>query len=269
MARDSRRLHRQRAIVAALALLAAAPALGDAGARHAGLGIVVPDTVLLPGGVVYVGDYSGSGDADERPVHRHRVGRLGFGRTEVTRRQWAPFAVARGYAIAGLAGASARLPVVNVAYGDAVDYARWLSSRTGDRWRLPTEAEWEYAARAGSRTLFHNGNDPDSLCAAGNIADTLALAANPRWETTACADGYAGLAPAGSFAPNAFGLHDLHGNVWEWVDGCGGESRPRCERRNVRGGSYQTPAWSSRSSNRETLHRHTRRPDLGFRLVKD
>ena len=245
-------------------------------AQQAAGGIVVPEVVFLPGGDALIGDYSGSGDQDERPVHKRRIKQLGIGRTEITRQQYAPFAAERGYSVPEIIGESVTLPVVNVDYDNAREYARWLSSKTGDKWRLPTEAEWEYAARAGTHTLFQNGNDQKALCAAGNIADSTALSANTNWATTDCTDGFAGVAPTESFMPNAFGLYDLHGNVWEWVDGCGGQYRrggmlssASCEFRGVRGGSYQMPAFSCRSSNRELLNKNTKRPDVGFRLVKE
>lgn len=246
-------------------------------AQQADGGIAVPEVVFLPGGDAFIGDYSGSGDLDERPVHKSRIKQIGVSRTEITRGQYAPFAAERGVSIGDISGESATLPVVNVSYDDALQYARWLTSKTGDKWRLPIEAEWEYAARAGKHTLFQNGNDPKALCAAGNIADATALAVNPNWTSTDCSDGFAGIAPTESFMPNAFGLYDLHGNVWEWVDGCGEEYRrsgrssfASCnELRGVRGGSYQSPAWSCRSSNRELLNKNFRRPDVGFRLVKE
>ena len=269
-------LQRKFRMIAFFVLLEAAIGLSSSSAQQPDQGTIVPDIVLLPGGDVLTGDFSGSGDPDERPVHPSRIRQIGFGRTEITRRQWAPFAAERGYPLPDLSEEFEDLPVVNVDYDDAEEYARWLSSRTGDRWRLPTEAEWEYAARAGGWTLYQNGNDSESVCQVGNIADTTALDANPRWEITDCSDGFADIAPAESFAPNAFGLYDLHGNVWEWVDGCGGRYRrgggvtsANCDNRGIRGGSYQTPAWFSRSSNRETLHEDTKRSDVGFRLVKE
>ena len=163
----------------------------------------------------------------------------------------------------------------------AQEYAQWLTAKTGDTWRLPTGHEWEYAARAGSYTLFQHGNEQQALCAVANIADADALAENPGWHTNDCSDGFAGLAPTASYAPNAFGLYDVHGNVWEWVDSCG-KPYPRgrsgrlplfgasCRgRKELRGGSYRRPAWSCRSSNREILDSKTKSPDVGFRLVKE
>ncbi len=87
-----------------------------------------------------------------------------------------------------------------------------------EKYRLPTEAEWEYAARAGTQTRYHSGNDPESLLRIANTFDVDAQVNWPRWKSYATAghDGFAFTAPVGSYAPNAFELYDMHGNVWEW-----------------------------------------------------
>ena len=109
-----------------------------------------------------------------------------------------------------------RQPAINVSWTDAKDYAAWLSSQTGRRYRLLTEAEWEYAARAGSETKYHFGDREPELCDYANVWDKDAGNGD-----APCSDG-AGLqtADAGSYEPNAFGLHDMHGNVYEWVEDC-------------------------------------------------
>ena len=110
-------------------------------------------------------------------------------------------------------------PVLNVSWNDAVAMARWLSQQEGRTYRLPTEAEWEYACRAGSRTRYPQGDDPQSLVQVANVFDAAALPYWPRWQAYALAgsDGHAFSAPVGSLAANAFGLHDMLGNAWEWV----------------------------------------------------
>jgi sulfatase modifying factor 1 len=110
-------------------------------------------------------------------------------------------------------------PVVNVSWNDAVAMARWLSVKEGRHYRLPTEAEWEYACRAGSNTTFPNGDDPQGLLAIANTFDADAAVNWPRWQEWALPghDGYAFTSPVGRFAPNAFGVYDMLGNVWEWV----------------------------------------------------
>ena len=125
-------------------------------------------------------------------------------------------------------------PVVFVSWNDAEAFCEWLSKREGRRYRLPTEAEWEYACRAGTQTCFNFGKDPEELVYYGNVADhdRQLLSANvilarydDRGNRTPDAtafpflahrDGYAWTAPVGRFRPNPFGLHDMHGNVWEW-----------------------------------------------------
>ncbi len=106
--------------------------------------------------------------------------------------------------------------VVNVSWNDAVAFAQWLSREEGKAFRLPTEAEWEYACRAGTTTRFSCGDDPEGLAAVGNIADGTLKEQYPDWTTIAARDGYVYTAPVGRYNPNAWGLFDMHGNVWEW-----------------------------------------------------
>ena len=108
-------------------------------------------------------------------------------------------------------------PVVNVTWNDADAFCRWLAGRSRKVVRLPTEAEWEYACRAGSVTRFYSGEDPETLVKVGNVADATAKRKFPDWQSAISAeDGYVFTAPVGQFRPNRFGLHDMHGNVWEW-----------------------------------------------------
>ena len=108
-------------------------------------------------------------------------------------------------------------PVVNVSWNDAVEYCKWLSKKEGKTYRLPTEAEWEYACRAGTTTRYWSGDDPETLAKVGNVADAAAKAQFPDWKYTIKAnDGYVFTAPVGKFKPNAFGLYDMHGNAWQW-----------------------------------------------------
>jgi formylglycine-generating enzyme required for sulfatase activity len=108
-------------------------------------------------------------------------------------------------------------PVVNVSWTDAVAFCKWLSRKEGEIYRLPTEAEWEYACRAGTTTRYYSGDDPETLAKVGNVADAAAKAQFPDWIWTIKAnDGYVFTAPVGKFKPNAFGLYDMHGNAWQW-----------------------------------------------------
>jgi len=107
-------------------------------------------------------------------------------------------------------------PVVCIAWSDAVAFCTWLSGKTGRTVRLPTEAEWEYACRAGTQTIFSWGDtlaEGKGFC---NVADTTARQRFRRWNIFPWEDGHVFTAPVGSFKPNAFALHDMHGNVWEW-----------------------------------------------------
>jgi len=107
-------------------------------------------------------------------------------------------------------------PAVNVSWNDAVAFCQWLSRKEGKTYRLPTEAEWEYACRAGTTTRYYVGDDTEALVRVGNVADATAKAKFSDWKTVSSNDGYVFTAPVGRFQPNAFGLYDLHGNVWEW-----------------------------------------------------
>ena len=110
-------------------------------------------------------------------------------------------------------------PVVNVSWNDAVAFCQWLSGTEGKTYRLPTEAEWEYACRAGATTLYHHGDDPEGLARVGNVLDATAkkkLTNYQSWRYIEADDGHVFTAPVGGFRPNGFGLCDMHGNVSEW-----------------------------------------------------
>jgi formylglycine-generating enzyme len=108
-------------------------------------------------------------------------------------------------------------PVVTVSWNDAVAFCKWLSKKEVKTYRLPTEAEWEYACRAGTTTRYYSGDDPETLAKVGNVRDATFKAKFPDWRwTIKGSDGYVFTAPVGKFKPNAFGLYDMHGNAWQW-----------------------------------------------------
>jgi sulfatase modifying factor 1 len=119
----------------------------------------------------------------------------------------------------------ARHPVVMVSWNDAQAFCKWLSDKEGRTYRLPSEAEWEYACRAGTTTRYWNGDDPEDLVKIANVPDRSFLEDYQRrnqkplgYRTIKGDDGYAGTAPVGSFQANPWGLYDMHGNVWEWCN---------------------------------------------------
>ncbi len=172
-------------------------------------------------------------------------------------------------------------PVVNVTWNDAVAMAEWLSKTEGRRYRLPTEAEWEYACRAGSTTRFHNGDDPQRLTEAANVFDADSAANWSGWARYALrgSDGYAFTAPVGQFKPNAWGLHDMMGNVWEWVSDWHADDyyahAPSVDPQGPgqgsvkvrRGGSWHTWSLYARCSYRNWNSATTRYTLVGFRLL--
>lgn len=176
------------------------------------------------------------------------------------------------------------LPVLHVSATDADGYARWLSEQTGRSYRLPSEAEYEYALRAGSDTRFPWGDAPDPPRGAGNFTGALDRSPGGRTWSNAFAgygDGHWGPAPVGSFGANRFGLHDLSGNVSEWVADCWHDGyrrapkdprawyNPGCRTRVIRGGSWASSPTQLRSAWRAPLERDTTNAQIGFRLVRD
>ena len=172
-------------------------------------------------------------------------------------------------------------PVVNVSWNDAQAFIGWASRKEGKTYRLPTEAEWEYACRAGSSTRYSFGDDPEGLAAVGNVADATAKERYPNWPwCIAARDGYVYTAPVGRYIPNAWGLFDMHGNVWEWCSdryavgyykqspvqdpqGVDGSSA-----RMLRGGSWRINPGYDRSARRDWAEPDYRSDHLGFRLAR-
>ena len=228
-----------------------------------------PQMVYIPAGSFRMGDIQGGGDSDEKPVHRVSVQAFLMSVTEVTFAQWDACVAAGGCSRKpddGDWGRGSR-PVINVSWKDITEqYIPWLNKKTGTQYRLPTEAEWEYAARAGSETKYSWGNGIGN-----NKANCDGCGS--RWDDSQTA-------PVGSFAANAFGLYDMHGNVWEWTQDCWNGSYQgapsdgtawlsgNCDWRVLRGGSWSFLPNYLRSANRDSNNAGGRYYGYGFRLAR-
>lgn len=172
-------------------------------------------------------------------------------------------------------------PVINVSWTEAHQYTRWLSKKTRKPYRLPTEAEWEYAARAGAGRARFFGLKGEEICEYGNVYDkTAEKKLEFGMDMLPCDDGFDVTAPVGTFKPNAFGLHDMLGNVWEWTEDCQAilwRNAPtdasarvdgRCSERAYRGASWlgHPPRYLQYGDRYKFLG--ARASDLGFRVAR-
>jgi formylglycine-generating enzyme required for sulfatase activity len=253
----------------------------------------------------------------EGPRSDVKVESFAIGETEVTRKQYAAFVtqtkrpVGGGcftYGFISFSDASAidasaswrnpgfaqedDHPVTCVSWQDAKDYAAWLAQKTGQAYRLPSEAEWEYAARAGTTSTFFWGEDENRGCDYANGGDPTLLSALPQLHEEIakglrdgdagarflkCNDGSAFTKSVRHYRPNAFGLYDMIGNVWEVVEDCWQEPMPAsgqaqvqdaCESRRGRGGSWDDFPEELRSARRSRLKPDARRNDVGIRVAR-
>jgi formylglycine-generating enzyme required for sulfatase activity len=276
-----------------------------------------PEMVVIPRGSFTMGspDSEQGRDSDEEPQHRVTISRaFAVGRFEITRDQFSAFIADSGYASRGgncwywnEQERSARNddsrrgwrdvgfaqerdhPVVCISWRDAKAYADWLSSKTSRHYRLLTEAEWEYVARAGSAASRFWGADPEDACDYANVGDRaftggiLSRQTGPKVSATAyhrCDDGFVYTAPVGRLHPNRFGLYDVMGNVLEWVEDCWNDtydSAPSdgsawltgdCSRRVTRGGGWSDIPSFVRSANRDGKAPGLRMLNLGFRVAR-
>jgi formylglycine-generating enzyme required for sulfatase activity len=230
-------------------------------------GLLAPEMVIIRGREFIRGD--AQGDSDERPPTAVNPGTFAIGVFEVTFEEYDQFCAAtiecnmpddEGWG-------RGNNPVVNVSWKDAKAYTEWLSSKTRMRYRLPSDAEWEYAARAGSATKYWWGDET-------GMARANCEGCNSLW------DG-AQIAPVGKFAANPLGLHDTAGNVFEWVADCYHDSfvdapadgapleKPGCGKRVIRGGAWSFPPKEIRSANRWRDFPSRRSDDTGFRVARD
>jgi formylglycine-generating enzyme len=174
-------------------------------------------------------------------------------------------------------------PVVNVTFADSVAFCAWLSKKEGKTYRLPTEAEWEYACRAGTTTYYNFGDDFEQLARNANTFDASSAKVFPEWARWAVKgdDGFPYTAPVGSFKPNAFGLYDMHGNVWEWCSDWYGEDTytkspvddpkgpPSGPRHSRRGGGWHVWPLYCTSFFRNYNTPESRYLNLGLRVVRE
>jgi len=172
-------------------------------------------------------------------------------------------------------------PVLNITWNDAVAMTQWLSKKENKTYRLPTEAEWEYACRAGTRSRYFNGNDPERLAEIANLFDADTAMNWPKWQPYALKahDGFEFTSPVGSFTPNAFGLYDMIGNAWEWVSDWHDDNYyeksplkdpqgpPTGDVKVRRGGSWHTWALYARCGFRNWNSPATRYTLVGMRLL--
>lgn len=226
-----------------------------------------PEMVVVPAGSFVMG--SDGRFKAERPAHEVTIAKpFAIGRFEVTFDQWKLCADEGGCKKDPddhKWGRGIR-PVINISHADAVAYTRWLSERAGKTYRLPTEAEWEYAARAGTDTEYWWGDDPGT-----ENANCRNCGPEVSHETY----------PVGSFLPNAFGLYDVHGNVWEWVQDCWNKNHSGapadgsarrdgdCKFRVTRSGSWYYVNTNARAAYRSKYPAQAFSYGIGIRVVRD
>lgn len=271
-----------------------------------------PAMVVIPGGSFQMGspdDVPGRAP-EEGPQHPVTLKRFALARTEVTVAEFRRFVEARGHRtdaekntgnakgcfadrggteFAWVAGTSWRdpgfrqqddHPVICISWNDAQAYVGWLSEQTGEEYRLPSEAEFEYALRAGGDSAWPWGDDVSAACTHGNVADRQANQKFPTWLVVDCDDKHVFTAPVGRYRRNGYGVYDLTGNAWEWVQDCWnakyrdapGDGRAwmsgDCDRAMLRGGSWGIDGQALRSADRYQYARDERDDGTGFRLAR-
>lgn len=282
-----------------------------------------PPMVVIPAGKFHMGFDGGEEGRPEGPVHEVHIGySFAIGNFEITQEQFAVFIHDTGYAMRGgcqvwqgewknppdadwTHPGYGRVPfndepVACVSWKDAKAYVDWLARRTGRKYRLPTEAEWEYVARGGTTTGYFWGGgqntasndnptgdkkagDIPEACQYANVFDASGAKASAfNWAPFSCDDGFGQAAPVGSFKPNAFGVYDIIGNLWEWtadcyqapypaqpVDGSAVQASGTCEKRVARGGSWITRPSRQRVSFRGRDPEDALYSFFGFRVARD
>jgi len=228
--------------------------------------IPLPEMVLIPGAETEVGSLI---DYRAQPIHRVELGPFYISKFEITFEQFDAFTESTGKVQRNdLGWGRGDNPVVDVSWEDATEYAEWLSSITGEKYRLPTEVEWEYVARDNNYLAQYSWGDEIGIS---------------RANCRGCGSQWDGLstAPVGSFEPNSFGVYDMHGNVWELTSNCytltyydavsyiGDSTNPDCKGIVVRGGSWDTEAEKLKIWSRDPNRKDDAYNDVGIRLVKE
>jgi formylglycine-generating enzyme required for sulfatase activity len=263
-----------------------------------------PEMVVLPAGTVLMGTLNLEAKAAaaraERETSTQRIASFAIGRFEITQAQWQAYVADEPIEERRLCyqwisqaerfdevdvsqDAALDVPARCVSFNEVQGYLQWLSRKTGKVYRLPSEAEWEYAAKAGALTTFPWGDDPNDACDYGNVYDLSSQEFHSMgYRTFNCRDGYPAVAPVGTFHANAFGLFDMIGNVAEWTADCYTESyvgRPTdgrawvwsggCGAHVVKGGGYFSPPELTRPGARWAVRNRERYEVVGFRVASD
>ncbi|HJQ57181.1 MAG TPA: formylglycine-generating enzyme family protein [Vineibacter sp.] len=278
----------QAAALARAEALAAQKREADAAMRRSGRDCPhCPEMVRIPPGSFMMGAAPGEHEREkmsqvwrdpELPQHRVTIAdAFSLGRYEVTRGEFRAFLDATGHRMGRFCwpvpryDETDRHPMLCANWADATAYVRWLSEITGRRYRLPSEAEWEYAARAGTTTARYWGDAQEPACTYENVDDAA----------FGCVDGFKDTAPVGSFKPNGFGLYDMLGNAWEWTADCwnpshvgapvDGSARTEgdCSYRVMRGGNWFTVPRYARAAARSNVVAAERSHLTGFRVARD
>jgi formylglycine-generating enzyme required for sulfatase activity len=244
-----------------------------------------PEMTLVPSGSFRMGspDVEKFRKPDEGPLRMVTIATLAVGTYEVTWDEWETCVAMQGCdgGPTGDAGyGKGRKPVINVSWDQASAYVAWLSRMTGAEYRLLTESEWEYVARADSSTVYWFGDAADGICKYANLADRQFLDRGYTGEVASCDDRHIDTAPVGSFPANAFGIHDMLGNVFEWTGDCyvssydgartDGSAAPEaidCPRV-LRGGSWANSESYLRAARRGRNSHGYRSGFLGFRVAR-
>jgi formylglycine-generating enzyme required for sulfatase activity len=216
--------------------------------------------ITLPGGTFAMGS---NDDSTEKPIHQVTLKRFAIGKYPVSVREWNACAEAK--ACTFTAAGKDEAPITNISWSDAKQFAAWLAETTGKSYRLPTEAEWEYAARGGTRTIYWWGEQLQPGLAGCKNCTEVAMAELP--------------SKVGSFKANPFGLYDMGGTIDQWVEDCWHKNyqgaptdgsawtEDSCPSHVLRSGSWRNDARYVRPSNRDSYDTNVRYPTHGFRIA--